>query len=93
MKGRKLIAAKSEADIYEALGLAYKPELREGRGEIERAVGRKLPKLVTAEDLRGILHAHTVASDGANTLEEMANATRERGYEYFGLTDHSCRAH
>lgn len=94
MKGRKLIAAKAEADIYKALGLAYiEPELREGRGEIERAAAGKLPELVTMEDLRGILHAHTVASDGANTLEQMAKATRERGYRYFGVTDHSQSAH
>ena len=94
MKARKIIAAKSEADIYKALGLVYiEPELREGRGEIGHAAAGKLPELVTLEDLRGILHAHTVASDGANTLEQMAKVTRQRGYRYFGVTDHSQSAH
>ena len=94
MKGRKLVAAKTEADIYNALGLAYiEPELREGRGEIGRAAAGRLPELVTLKDLRGILHAHTVASDGANTLEQMAMATRRHGYRYFGVTDHSQSAH
>ena len=71
-KGRRLMAAKEE-DIYEALGLPFiEPELREGRGEIERALKGELPKLVTDRDLRGILHCHTDASDGAETLEMMA---------------------
>jgi DNA polymerase (family X) len=89
-KGARLIAAKSEADIYRALGLDFiQPELREGRGEIALVAAHRLPKLVEDRDVRGILHAHTVASDGSNTLEEMAEATRERGYAYFGVADHS----
>jgi DNA polymerase (family 10) len=93
-RGRKVIAAESEADIYKALGLPFiEPELREGRGEIERAMKGKLPKLTTDEDIRGILHAHTNASDGVDTLEVMARATLERGYEYFGVSDHSKSAH
>lgn len=89
----KLIAAK-ETDIYTALGLQFiEPELREGRGEIELAQKKKLPKLVADEDLRGILHCHTDASDGSETLETMAKATRERGFEYFGVADHSKSAH
>jgi DNA polymerase (family 10) len=92
-KGRRLIAAK-EADIYDALGLPFiEPELREGRGEIERALKGELPELVTDRDLRGILHCHTDASDGTETLETMANATRKHGFQYFGVADHSKSAH
>jgi DNA polymerase (family X) len=92
-KVRAVIAAQEE-DIYRALGLPFiEPELREGRSEIERALKGKLPQLVTDKDLRGILHCHTDASDGTETLEAMANATRERGFEYFGVADHSKSAH
>ncbi|KRQ01801.1 DNA polymerase [Bradyrhizobium yuanmingense] len=92
-KGRALIAGE-EADIYQALGLPFiDPELREGRGEVELALKGKLPKLVTDKDLRGILHCHTDASDGTETLETMAKATRQRGFEYFGVADHSKSAH
>ncbi|MGX1167072.1 DNA polymerase (family 10) [Bradyrhizobium sp. USDA 372] len=92
-KGRTLIAGE-EAEIYRALGLPFiEPELREGRGEVELALKGKLPKLVTDRDLRGILHCHTDASDGAETLETMAKATRQRGFEYFGVADHSKSAH
>ena len=92
-KGRRLMAAKEE-DIYEALGLQFiEPELREGRGEIERALKGELPELVTDRDLRGILHCHTDASDGTETLKMMANATRKRGFQYFGVADHSQSAH
>lgn len=92
-KGRTLIASE-EAETYRALGLPFiDPELREGRGEIEAALKGKLPKLVTDEDLRGILHCHTDASDGTETLETMAKATRQRGFEYFGVADHSKSAH
>lgn len=92
-KGRTLIAGE-EADIYQALGLPFiDPELREGRGEVEAARKGKLPKLVTDQDLRGILHCHTDASDGTEALETMAKATRRRGFEYFGVADHSKSAH
>ena len=92
-KGRSLIAAE-EADIYTALSLPFiDPELREGRGEIDMARKGKLPKLVADGDLRGILHCHTDASDGTETLETMAKATRRRGFEYFGVADHSKSAH
>src|SRR5436190_16526179 len=91
--GRKSVAA-AEEDIYRALGLPFiEPELREGQGEIDRALKGELPKLVTDKDLRGILHCHTDASDGAETLESMALATRERGFQYFGVADHSKSAH
>ncbi|MCA6121242.1 DNA polymerase/3'-5' exonuclease PolX [Bradyrhizobium sp. WSM 1704] len=92
-KERTLISGE-EAEIYRALGLPFiDPELREGRGEIELALKGKLPKLVTDQDLRGILHCHTDASDGTETLETMAKATRQRGFEYFGVADHSKSAH
>jgi DNA polymerase (family 10) len=93
-RGKKLIASATEQDIYEALGLQFiEPELREGRDEIARAAQHKLPKLVSDKDLHGILHCHTTASDGTETLEIMANATRDRGFEYFGVADHSISAH
>lgn len=80
----------SEKSIYRGLGLAWiDPELREGRGEVQAALHRKMPALITQEDLRGDLHMHTTASDGANSIEEMATAARERGYEYIAITDHS----
>ena len=89
---------ESEAELYEALGLAYiEPELREDRGELQAALadfrsggeGAQLPRLVALSDIRGDLHSHTVASDGHNTIAEMAGAARERGYEYLAVTDHS----
>ncbi|MCK1298444.1 MULTISPECIES: DNA polymerase/3'-5' exonuclease PolX [unclassified Bradyrhizobium] len=92
-KGSTLIAG-NEAEIYSALGLPFiDPELREGLGELELALKGKLPKLVTDEDLRGILHCHTDASDGTETLDRMAKATRQRAFEYFGVADHSKSAH
>src|ERR1043166_429293 len=87
--GRKIVA-RSEEEIYAALGLQFiEPELREARGEIELAKARKLPRLVTDGDIRGILHAHTDRSDGVDTLAVMAEETERRGYEYFGVADHS----
>jgi DNA polymerase (family X) len=86
----ELIPASDEADIYRALGLDYiEPELREDMGEIEAAEKHQLPKLVTLSDIRGVLHVHTVWSDGQNTIREMAEACIERGYQYLGITDHS----
>ncbi len=86
----ELIPCKDEADIYAALGMQYvEPELREDMGEIEAAAQHKLPELVQASDIRGILHAHSTWSDGQNTIREMAEACMERGYKYLGLTDHS----
>ncbi len=84
------VAAQSEADLYEALGLAYvEPELREGRGEIEAAAERRLPTLISREDLRGIFHVHTDASDGRDDLETMVRAAQTAGYSYVAITDHS----
>jgi DNA polymerase (family X) len=91
--GRRIVC-KDEDDVYTALGLPFiAPELREGLGEIELASAKRLPELVTAGDVRGILHAHTVMSDGGHTLQQMAEATRTRGYGYFGVADHSRSAH
>jgi DNA polymerase (family 10) len=85
---------KNNDDIYAALNLPFiPPELRETGSEVDRAAAGELPDLVTTEDLRGVLHAHTTESDGADTLEDMAEATRERGYAYLGLIDHSQAAH
>jgi DNA polymerase (family 10) len=89
-RGDDLMECPEEEDGYAALGLPFiAPELREGRGEIALAVRRRLPRLVTNEDIRGLLHCHTDFSDGANTLDEMAEATRARGFQYFGVADHS----
>src|SRR3954447_1638377 len=80
----------SEAEVYERLGYDYiEPELREGRGELKAAREGKLPQLVELGDIRGDLHSHTTLSDGRNSLEEMAAAARDRGYEYLAITDHS----
>jgi DNA polymerase (family 10) len=80
----------SEEDVYRLLGMRYiEPELRENRGELKAAAEGALPELVRLEDIRGELHCHTVASDGRNTIEQMAAAARERGYEYLAITDHS----
>src|SRR3954447_15740167 len=83
-------ACATEEEVYELLGMQYiEPELREDRGELEAARTKKLPKLITIEDLRGDLHCHTTASDGRNSIEQMAQAAIERGYEYLAITDHS----
>lgn len=93
-RGKKLVVSASEEEIYETLGLQFiEPELREGRDEIKLAAKHKLPELIRDKDLRGILHSHTDASDGTETLEAMAEATRKRGFEYYGVADHSQSAH
>jgi DNA polymerase (family 10) len=84
------VAGDTEESIYEALGLAFvPPELREHRGEIERAEARSLPRLVARTDLRGDLHVHTTATDGKDDIETMALAARAAGLEYIAITDHS----
>jgi DNA polymerase (family 10) len=91
-RGSKHVAGDSEASVYGALGLAFiEPELREGRGEIEAAHENSLPHLVELADLRGDLHSHTRESDGYATLEAMAEAARERGFQYLAVTEHSKR--
>jgi DNA polymerase (family 10) len=80
----------TEQEVYELLGLSYiEPELRENRGELDGARDGELPRLIELADIRGDLHSHTTASDGKNSIEEMALAARERGYEYLAITDHS----
>ena len=83
-------AIKTEAELFAALGLHFiPPELREGMGEIEVAEKSELPPLIEAGDLRGAFHNHTTASDGRNTLAEMAAAADALGWEYLGIADHS----
>lgn len=80
----------TEEEVYALLGLDYiEPELREGRGELQAAIERRLPDLVREDQIRGDLHCHTTLSDGRGTLEEMAAAAQARGYEYLSVTDHS----
>jgi DNA polymerase (family X) len=81
---------RNEADLYRAVDLDFiPPELRENCGEFEAAKQHSLPNLIDKENLRGTFHCHTVASDGHNTLQEMAEAARELGLEYLGIADHS----
>jgi len=85
-----LVPCRTEDDLFAALGLQYiPPELRENLGEIEAAEAHKIPRLVEWTQLRGTFHCHTNASDGKNTLLEMAEAARELGLEYLGIADHS----
>ena len=79
-----------EEELFAALGLAFvEPELREGRGEIEAAADEKLPELFELNDLKGIFHCHTIASDGSNGLNELLIAADAKGWEYVGISDHS----
>ena len=89
-RGEKRIAGDTEESVFAAVGLPWiPPELREDAGEIEAARRGELPKLVELGDLRGDLHAHTKATDGRNTLQEMADAAKARGFEYLAITEHS----
>jgi len=86
----KIPVIREEADLYRALDLDHiPPELRENCGEFEAAANGKLPRLIEAENLRGTFHCHTTASDGRNSLEEMAAAAQELGLQYLGIADHS----
>lgn len=87
---RGSLPAKDETDIYRHLGLPLiPPELREDTGEIEAAEKGELPRLIEYSDIRGVFHNHTLASDGTASLEDMAEAARKLGWEYFGVGDHS----
>jgi DNA polymerase (family 10) len=89
-ESREVTRYATEEEVYRRLGLDYiAPELREGNGEIRAAAEGALPELVTIDDIRGDLHCHTTLSDGRNSLEEMAEAARARGYAYLAVTDHS----
>jgi len=87
---RKIPKVRDEGELYRALGLDFiAPELRENCGEFEAAGNHSLPRLIEAENLRGTFHCHTTASDGHNTLEEMAQAGQALGLEYLGIAEHS----
>jgi DNA polymerase (family 10) len=91
-RGDELVASRTEEEVYKAVGLPWiPPELRENRGEIELAEQNKLPKLIELEDIRGDLHMHTTATDGMNSIREMAEAAKARGLKYIAITDHSKR--
>jgi len=90
LEDEKPVAGATEEEIYAKLKLDFiPPELRENLGEIEAAAEHTLPVLIELSDIRGDVHMHTVETDGRNTIEEMAEAARERGYEYMAITDHS----
>lgn len=89
-KGERRIAGRTEASVFKAVGLPFiPPELREGRGELEAARTRHLPRLITLEDLKGDLHLHSKATDGNASIEEMARAAKQHGLSYIAITDHS----
>jgi DNA polymerase (family 10) len=91
-KGAQRVAGETEESVFRSVGLPWiPPELREERGEIEAARAGKLPTLIERKDLRGDLHVHTKATDGHNTLREMAEAARGQGFEYLAITEHSRR--
>ena len=91
-RGRKRLGGKTEEEVFGAVGLGFiPPELRENRGEIEAAAAGSLPNLVELSDMRDDLHVHSKATDGHASLEELAEAAKERGYEYLAVTDHSRR--
>lgn len=91
-RGEKLVAGRTEEEIYAAIDLPWiPPELRENRGEIERAERGELPELIERGDIRGDLHMHTTATDGKATIREMADAAKARGLKYIAITDHSKR--
>lgn len=88
--GSRELPCADEETVYAALGLPFiAPELREGQGEIEQAAAGTLPVLLRPQNVRGVLHCHTDFSDGADSLPAMAEALRARGYQYFGVADHS----
>lgn len=89
-EGGERLAGKTEESVYKALGMAWvPPELRENRGEVEASLAGKLPRLVELDDMRGDLQMHSTWSDGKASIEEMARACADLGYEYFAITDHS----
>ena len=91
-KGTRRLAGDTEESVFQAVGLPFiPPELREDRGEIEAARSGRLPRLIERDELRGDLHAHTTATDGHNSLREMAEAAKVLGFEYLAITEHSRR--
>lgn len=89
-KGNKQIAGKDESEIYKKLGMKWIPyEIREDRGEIQASMKNKLPSLIGLKDIKGDFHCHTTYSDGSASVQEMAKAGIDTGYEYMAITDHS----
>ena len=89
-KGEKKIGGKEEKDVYKALGMVWiEPELREDRGEIEAAQEKNLPRLIEGSEIKGDFHVHSNWSDGSSSIEEVARAAQEKGYQYIVICDHS----
>jgi DNA polymerase (family 10) len=89
-RGSQLIASETEEEVYRTLGLEWiAPELRENRGEIEAAMGGRLPEIISLDDIKGDLHVHSNWNGGRDSIEEIAAAAMARGYEYIGISDHT----
>ncbi len=89
-KGKKIIAGKTEEEIYEKLGIKYmEPEIRENTGEIEASLKGELPKIIDYKDIKGDLHCHSNWNGGANSIKEIAQAALKMDYEYIGIADHT----
>lgn len=89
-RGKTIVASATEEEIYAALGLPWiPPTLREDQGEVEAAEGGELPDLVELDDIRGDLHGHTDLTDGVASLDDMVEAAKAKGYEYYAITDHA----
>ncbi len=89
-RGKKMIAGKTEKEVYKAIGLLWiPPEMRENEGEVEAALKGNLPRLINYNDIKGDLHCHSNWNGGANPIREMAKAAREMGYQYLGISDHT----
>ena len=90
IKGGKKIGGENEKEVYNKIGIPYiPPELREDRGEIEAALGGKLPELVEPGDIKGDLHVHSLWSDGVDAIPELAESAKKIGYTYIAICDHS----
>ncbi len=90
LRSGRPVGCKEEEDIFQALGIDFiPPELREDRGEIEAAEGHRLPRLICDQDLKGVFHVHSSFSDGAGSVQAMAEAARKMGLSYMGISDHS----
>lgn len=89
-KGSKMIAGETEEEVYKVIGLPWMdPEIRENEGEVEAALQNRLPKLVELKDIKGDLHCHSNWNGGQNSIEVMAKAAMDLGYEYIGISDHT----
>ncbi len=89
-RGEKRIAGRNEKEVYQAIGLSYiEPEMRENQGEIERALEKSLPKVISYQDIKGDLHCHSDWNGGVDSIAEMAQTAQNMGYEYIGITDHT----